>query len=131
MIGGGSWIIGSRLFIILCFFPQIIHFKFFRDIHYSFFWFFKFLYQFSFPRFSTMQFVYQKFTVQYTFNLIFNKYYSIFSINVVKIMLSFSINRPSMQLLQREGPNSSLTTLRTKTEYIYMYIYISIFFFCW
>ena len=44
-------------------------------------------------------------------------------------MLSFSINRPSMQLLQREGPNSSLTTLRTKTEYIYMYIYKYIYFF--
>ena len=56
----------------------------------------------------------QKFTFQYTFNLIFSKYHSIFSINVVKIMLSFSISRPSMQLLEREEPNnSSLITLRT------------------
>ena len=30
-------------------------------------------------------------------------------------MLSFSINRPSMQLLEREGPNNrSLITLSTK-----------------
>ena len=38
-----------------------------------------------------------------------------FSLSVVKIMLSFSINRPSMQLLEREGPNNrSLITLSTK-----------------
>ena len=37
------------------FFPKlfIIHVKFFRYVHYSFF---EFLYQFSFPKFSTMQF---------------------------------------------------------------------------
>ena len=40
---------------------------------------------------------YQKFTFQYTFNLIFSKHHSIFPTHVVKIMLSFSINRPSMQ----------------------------------
>ena len=44
-----------------------------------------------------------------TFNLIFSKYHSILSIHAVKIMLIFSINRPSMQLLvkEREGPNNS------------------------
>ena len=63
--------------------------------------------------------VYQKFTFKYTFNLIFSKYHPIFSINVVKITLSFSIKRPSMQLLERvrEGPNnSSLITLSTKKK---------------
>ena len=60
---------------------------------------------------------YQKFTFQYNFSLVFSKYRSIFSIHVVKIMLSFSISRPSMQLLKREGPNnSSLITLSTKNN---------------
>ena len=58
---------------------------------------------------------YQKFTFQYTLNHTFSKHHSIFSIHVVKIMLSFSINRPSLQLLGREGPNNSgLLTLSTK-----------------
>ena len=34
--------------------------------------------------------------IQYTFNLLFSKYLSIFSIHVVKIMILF-INRPFMQ----------------------------------
>ena len=58
---------------------------------------------------------YQKFTFQYTLNHIFRKHHSIFSIHVVKIMLSFSINRPSLQLLGCEGPNNSgLLALSTK-----------------
>ena len=58
---------------------------------------------------------YQKFTFQYTLNHILSKHHSIFSIHVVKIMLSFSINRPSLQLLGREGPNNSgLLALSTK-----------------
>ena len=116
-IVGRSWIIGSRLYIILCFFLQIIHYSFQIFPWYSLFIFLVFVSVFLSQIFcnAILYIVYQKFTFQYTFNLIFSKYHSIFSINVVKIMLSFSINRPSMQLLEREGPNnSSLITLSTK-----------------
>ena len=117
-LGGGSWIIGSRLFIFLYFFLQVIHYSFQIFPWYSLFIFLVFvsvcLSQIFYN--AILYIVYQKFTFQYTFNLIFSKYHSIFSINVVKIMLSFSLNRPSMQLLECEGPNnSSLITLRTKT----------------
>ena len=36
-IGGGSWIMGPRLFIILGFFFRIIHYSFFNFVWYSFF----------------------------------------------------------------------------------------------
>ena len=55
---------------------------------------------------------YQKFTFQYTFNLFFSKYHSTFSIHVVKTILSFSIKRPSMQLLELDGPNNSSLSTR-------------------
>ena len=120
-LGGGSWIIGSRLFVILCFFLQIIHYSFQFFSWYSLFIFLVFVSVFLCQIFynAILYIVYQKFTFKYTFNLSFSKYHPIFSINVVKITLSFSIKRPSMQLLEgvREGPNnSSLITLSTKKK---------------
>ena len=115
--GGGSWIIGSRLFIIPCFFLQIIHYSFhiFRDILYSFFVFFASIFLSDIFYTAILYIGYQKLTFQYTFNLIFSKHHSTFSVRVVKIMLSFSVNRPSIQLLEHEGPNDgSLISLSTK-----------------
>ena len=101
--------------LFFAFFPKlfIIHFKFFRDIHYSFFSLFASIFLSKIFYNAILYIGYQKFTFQYTFNLVFSKYQR--SIHVVKIMLSFSINRPCLQLLEREGPkNSSLITLSTK-----------------
>ena len=72
--------------------------------------FFEFLYRFSFPKFSTMQFytLFIKslhFSIHSTLSLASTILF--FSINVVKIMLSFSINRPSMQLLERDQDQTS------------------------
>ena len=91
------------------FFPQIIHYSFqiFPLCSLFIFWVFVSVFLSQIFYNAILYFVYQKLTFQYTFNLIFSKYHSIFSINVVKIMLSFSINRPSMQLLERDQDQTS------------------------
>ena len=92
IIGGGSWITGSRLFIILCFFLQIIHYSFQFFQWYSLFIFLVFvsifLSQIFYMQFYTLFIKSLHLSIHSTsFNLIFSKYHSIFSIN--EIMLSF------------------------------------------
>ena len=93
VVRGGSWIIGSRLFIILCFFLQIIHYSFQIFPWYSLFIYLVFVSVFLSQIFynAILYIVYQKFTFKYTFNLIFSKYHSIFSINVVKIIWCYPL----------------------------------------
>ena len=91
---GRGWKLTKWITTIQCFFSPnyslfISNFSVIFIIH-----FFSFLISFPFQIFynAVLNIVYQKFTFTYTFNLIFSKYHSIFSINVVKIMLSFSIS---------------------------------------
>ena len=74
-------------------FLQIIHYSFQIFPWYSLFIYLVFVSVFLSQIFynAILYIVYRKFTFKYTFNLIFSKYHSIFSINVVKIIWCYPL----------------------------------------